>query len=85
MTKRRNRLAYEGVLCIVIVAGLISRSSLAAHLPTLLSAYAGDTLWSLALFMTICILFPGMRLVIVALLTLSLSFSVEFSQLYQAD
>jgi hypothetical protein len=63
----------------------MSRSSLAAHLPTFLSTYAGDTLWSLALFLTICILFPGIRLVVVAPLTIAISFSVEFSQLYQAD
>ncbi len=63
----------------------MSRSSLAAHLPTFLSTYAGDTLWSLALFLTICILFPGIRLVVVVPLTIALSFSVEFSQLYQAE
>ena len=85
MTKRRNRVVYAGVLCLVIVAGLMSRSSLAANLPTFLSTYVGDTLWSLALFLTICILFPGIRLVVVALLTIALSFSVEFSQLYQAE
>jgi hypothetical protein len=50
-----------------------------------LSAYAGDTLWALALFLTICILFPGMQRVVVALLTIVLSFSVEFSQIYQAE
>jgi hypothetical protein len=63
----------------------MSRSSLATYLPTFLSTYAGDTLWSLALFLTICILFPCIRLVVVVPLTLALAFSVEFSQLYQAE
>lgn len=85
MPTRRNRLAYSLALGIVIVAGLLSRSSLAVHFPMFLSAYAGDTLWALALFLTICILFPGMQRVVVALLTIVLSFSVEFSQIYQAD
>lgn len=78
-------MAYAGVLCLVIIAGLMSRSSLATYLPTFLSTYAGDTLWSLALFLTICILFPCIRLVVVVPLTLALAFSVEFSQLYQAE
>ncbi|MHC4432040.1 MAG: ribosomal maturation YjgA family protein [Planctomycetota bacterium] len=85
MRKKRNRLAYLPVLAIVIVAGLMSRSRLAVYLPSFLSAYAGDTLWSLALFLTICTLFPGTRLVVVALLTIAISFSVEFSQVCQAE
>ena len=84
MTNKRNRLAYSLVLGVVIVAGLLSRSSVAVYLPSFISTYAGDTLWSLALFLTICILFPGLRLVFVALLTIVISFSVEFSQIYQA-
>jgi hypothetical protein len=85
MKRRRNRLAYSMVIACVIVAGLLSRSSLAMYLPSFLSTYAGDTLWSLALFLTICVLFPGSPLIVVAPLTLALSFFVEFSQLYQAE
>ena len=86
MAKRRNRLEHSLVLGIVIVAGLLSRSGLGVYyLPWCISAYAGDTLWSLALFLTIRILFPGIRLVLVALLTIAISFSVEFSQIYQAE
>jgi len=85
MTKRRNRLAYSLVIAIVIVAGLLSRSSLGMHLPSFVSTYAGDTLWSLALYLTICILFPSARLVVVAFLTVAISFAVEFSQIYQTE
>jgi hypothetical protein len=85
LKKKRNRLVYLLILAIVIVAGLMSRSRLAVYLPSFLSAYAGDTLWSLAVFLTICILFPGGRLVVVAFLTVAISFSVEFSQIYQAE
>ncbi len=85
MKKIRNRLAYLLILAIIIVAGLLSRSGLAVHLPWFLSTYAGDTLWSLALFLTICILLPGIRPVVAALLTIGISFLVEFSQIYQAD
>jgi len=85
MAKRRNRLAYSLILAIVIGTGLLSRSGFAVYLPSFISEYAGDTLWSLALFLTICIVFPMTRLVIVALLTVAISFGVEFSQIYQAD
>jgi hypothetical protein len=78
-------LAYALVLIVVIAAGLMSRSSLAVHLPLFVSAYAGDTLWSLALFLMIGLLLPSARLVVVALLTIAISFSVEFSQLWQAE
>jgi hypothetical protein len=85
MTKKRNRLTYSLVLGLVIVAGLLSRSSLALYLPAFISAYAGDTLWALALFLTLCILLPGIRLVVIAFLTITISFSVEFSQIYRAE
>lgn len=85
MTKQRKRLVYALLIAAVIPAGLASRSSLAIHLPSFLATYAGDTLWSLTLFLSICFLFPGIRSVVAALLTVVISFSVEISQLYQAD
>ena len=69
----------------VILAGLLSRSRLAAHLPSFLSTYAGDTLWALALYVALCLVFPGMRTAVIAFWTIAIAFSVEFSQLYQAD
>lgn len=85
MAKRRNRLAYALILALVIIAGLLSRSQFADTLPPFITTYAGDTLWSLALFLTLGILFPGARTFVVALLTLAISFAVEVSQLYQAN
>ena len=85
MAEKRNRLAYALVLIVITIAGLLSRSHLAAHIPLFISTYAGDTLWSLALYLTLCILFPDIRLVVVTLLTIAISFLVEFSQLYQAE
>jgi hypothetical protein len=84
MRRRRNRVSYAMALAVVIVLGLLSRSSFAAALPLFLSTYAGDTLWALALFLTLGLVFPGLRLVVVALMTIGLAFSVEVSQLYQA-
>ena len=84
MTGKRNRLIYCLFLGSVIVAGLLSRSGFAVHLPVFISTYAGDTLWTVALYLTICILFPRSRVVTVAIISLIISFSVEFSQLYKA-
>ena len=63
---------------------MLSRSDLAVHLPAFIAAYAGDTLWSLALFLTIGLIRPGIRTTTAAVLTVVIAFAVEFSQLYQA-
>lgn len=82
---RRNRLAYAVVITIVIGAGLASRSGLADYLPGFIAAYAGDTLWALMIFLFVGFVFPGMRISSVAVGAIAISFSVEFSQLYQGD
>lgn len=82
---QRNRLATAAFLAVVVLAGLLSRSHLAKHLPAFIATYAGDTLWALALFLFIGFLRPGIRTTTAALLTVGIAFAVEFSQLYQAD
>lgn len=83
--KRRNRVTYALAVAAVILLGLLSRSALADALPMFLSTYAGDTLWALALFLTIGLVFPGLRLAVVVGMTIAISFSVELSQLYHAE
>ena len=82
--RRRNRVTYVLALAVVILLGLLSRSALADALPSFLSTYAGDTLWALALFLTLGLVFPGLRLGVVAGMTIAIAFSVELSQLYHA-
>ena len=82
---RRSRFAYAGWVAAVIAAGLASRSSCASILPDFVTAYAGDTLWALMVFLTLGILFPGARTVALAGAALGISFAVEFSQLCEAD
>ena len=84
-TMRRSRFAYAGWVAAVIAAGLASRSSCASILPDFVTAYAGDTLWALMVFLTLGILFPGARTVALAGAALGISFAVEFSQLCEAD
>ena len=85
MRDRRNRQTYAVVILLVVVAGLVSRSSAANYLPSLFATYAGDTLWALTVFLVLGFVFPGVRTGVAALLTIALSFGVEFSQLYQAE
>jgi hypothetical protein len=69
----------------VIVAGLFSRSEWAEPLPAFITTYAGDTLWALAILLALVILFPDRQIVHQFWLTIVIAFSIEFSQLYQAD
>jgi len=82
---RRSRPLYAILVLLTVAAGLASRSALADHLPDFIGNYAGDTLWALALFLVLGFVFSKVWPGTVAMATLALSFTVEFSQLYQAD
>lgn len=81
---RRSRPLYALLIALTIAAGLASRSSLADYLPVFIATYAGDTLWALTLFLVLGFVFPKTWPGMIAVATLTLSFAVEFSQLYQA-
>ena len=85
MKIERNRLRYAIITAIVIAVGLASRSSLADSWPTFLSAYTGDTLWSLMIFLILGTIFPTLRTLPLAIIVLLISYTVEVTQLYQAD
>lgn len=76
----RYALALVGILG----AGLASRSALAVWLPPFVHAYAGDTLWAMAVFFGLAFGLPRTRGWHLALLGLAFSWSIEFLQLYQA-
>jgi len=78
-------LAYAAVIALVIVAGLGSRSDLAVHLPEFIATYAGDTLWTLTVFLVLGVVFPMASTAVIAVVTLVISYGVEVSQLYQAE
>ncbi|WP_125562506.1 DUF2809 domain-containing protein [Pseudoalteromonas rubra] len=81
---RRSLILYPGLALVTILLGLLSRSSL-IELPRLLSLYAGDTLWAMMVFWLCCCVRPAVRTTVVALLAVGFAFSIEFSQLYQAQ
>ena len=81
---RRSRLRYVAAIAVTVAAGLLSRSPIADPLPALVRTYAGDTLWALALFLTLGLVFPKARIAPLAIGAVLLSYGAELSQLYQA-
>lgn len=79
----RSRLLYAVLAIVVVAAGLLWRSRF-MPLPPVAAKYGGDALWALMVFVGIGFLFPKSSTVLVALLALTFSWAVEFSQLYHA-
>jgi len=73
------------VLCLVVTAGLFSRSDAAHILPQFVQNYAGDTLWAVALYLVLALRSPVAKADELMLISLIIAFGIEFSQLYQAD
>ncbi|MDB6028351.1 MAG: hypothetical protein JWM68_4574 [Verrucomicrobiales bacterium] len=71
------------MVAIVIATGLFWRSRFCPLSPFLIK-YGGDALWSLMVLLGFGILFVRASIVRIALMALSFSFAIEFSQLYHA-
>lgn len=82
---KRHRPTYAGLIVVVIVLGLASRSSLAEWLPIFIATYAGDTLWALMVFLLIGLILAESPTAKVAAFALGFAFAIELSQLCQAD
>jgi hypothetical protein len=80
---RRHPFARLALIASVACLGIGSRR-FAGHLPGFVAAYAGDTLWALAVFLGIGLLLPTASTRRVALLALAFSIVIEVSQLYHA-
>ena len=82
MTSRR--LIYVALLGLTIVLGLLSRSSLVA-VGSPIRHYAGDTLWAMAVFWSLAILWPEMKSLPLGICTLAIALTIEISQLYHVE
>lgn len=82
-SSRRNPWIQLALIALVVALGLGSRR-FSSHLPALVAAHAGDTLWALAAFLGLGLLVPRSSTVRLALAALAISFAVELSQLYHA-
>jgi hypothetical protein len=72
-----------GLALAVVATGLLWRADF-TPLPPFLSKYGGDALWALMVFFGFGFLLPRASTLTLALLALTFSWSVEFSQLYRA-
>lgn len=81
--RARSRILYALLAVAVVAAGLLWRSGL-IPMPHWLSNNGGDALWALMVFLGFGLLFPRVSTLFVALLALTFSWGVEFSQLYHA-
>lgn len=79
----RSRVLYAALAVAVIATGLLWRSGL-IPLPQWLSNYGGDALWAMMVFVGFGFLLPRKPTGMIALLALTFSWGVEFSQLYRA-
>ena len=81
VTRARHRTGWTIVLLAVTIAlGLASRLYRDA-LPFVIAEYAGDTLWATAVFFLVRLVRPAASGLALAVVTLTIAFSVEFSQL----
>ncbi len=80
----RSRLLYAGVIALIVAVGLPARL-IPEFMPEFMVNYLGDALWALAIFLCIGVLLPNRRTRTIFLLALVLTWSIEFSQFYQAD
>ena len=71
-------------LLLVIPLGLASRKW-GAELPVFIADNAGDALWTVAVYLSVAIVFPRWRSVTVGAVALVISFLVEFGQLIDVE
>jgi hypothetical protein len=79
----RHPLTWIVLITVTCLLGLGSRR-FTSQLPVFVAAYAGDTLWALALFLFLGLILPRVATGPVAAMALILSLLVEVSQLYHA-
>lgn len=84
MQKERNRIIYFILILAVIILGLGSRH-FSGYLPKWVHLYLGDILWALMIFFIFGFLFNRKNTFWIAVVSLLFCFSIEFSQLYQAQ
>jgi hypothetical protein len=81
--RRRNLVTWSVLIALVCVLGIGSRRYSHA-LPGFIAAYAGDTLWALAVFMGFRLILLRQSTCRIVVLAIAFSVAIELSQLYHA-
>ena len=80
----RSRIIYLLLTLATIIIGLLARRY-AAYLPDMVNLGLGDALWAVMMYWIIGFIFPHYTIKKRAMISISICFAVECSQLYQAD
>lgn len=78
------RTKYGIIVLITIVAGLLSRKFMFIF-PKSIAPYIGDAIWASMIYFIIRTVIPNLKIINVAFIAIIVSYSIEISQLYQAD
>lgn len=78
------RIKYLVVTMFTMIMGLLSRKYMNIF-PKAIAPFVGDMLWAMMVYFGLRFLIPKLKLVKTLTLAIIFSFSIEISQLYQAD
>lgn len=79
---KRKRLPYIISILVVIALGIASRKIMG--FPYFVYEYVGDVLWAMNLYLFLAFLFPKEKISILAIISITFSVLIEFSQIYHA-
>lgn len=78
------RIKYVVVTMFIMIMGLLSRKYMNIF-PKAIAPFVGDMLWAMMVYFGLRFLIPKLKLTKTLILAIVFSFSIETSQLYQAD
>jgi Protein of unknown function (DUF2809) len=79
----KQRLRYFAMTIMLLLVGLASRQY--SHVGSFVHDYLGDAIWAGMIYVGLRMLFPQFSLQKTALMAIIFTYSIEISQLYQAD
>lgn len=80
----KSRVFFIIAILITISLGLLSRASFVDN-SGIIYLYVGDALWASLIFWLVCLIMPKVSISYQLVIALLFCFSIEFSQLYQAQ
>ncbi|WP_371025153.1 DUF2809 domain-containing protein [Paraclostridium ghonii] len=80
----KKRLIYLIITAVVMIMGLLSRKYMYIF-PKSIAPFVGDMMWAMMVYFGFRFLNPKLKIIKTLILSIIFSFSIEISQLYQAD
>jgi len=84
MPTKRSRRTYLIAIAVLFLFGLPSRL-VPQYLPDFYVNFVGDGLWAMAIFFMLGLVFRAATTRRLVILSLAITYAIEFSELYQAD